>query len=475
MKSPSSPSYIRLAIFTLSASMMVAVMNVSAVAQESETRDEEPGVEQCQVVDSVTTDERSIWACEDGRVVIDDQNRQEIRMAPGRVQTLIEADGEVWVATTRQTAALVDTLPDAVAAGGAGRGGDSGVPDRPSESAASTAMRGSVLSSELGVVIVDLGSEDELQIGDRVEFVVEQTTALGEGQEAEQERIVAVAPVQTVTDDRAGVALGISERVPDDAFVRPSERNITESLHTPPRLGSLTRTSVQLRPFLALSTLGAGTVSQGLVAHQFEGPWTIEAIFDPLAFGIAEEANLLAVTATGLASFDTTLFQVGLGLGATTVDATAFGPRDEFDESGDDPEVETELALALAQKVRLGALDGLHLQVSNSFFLADEAFRYGGTTAQIQIPAGSIGESSWLIARGGGSFAGHSFGEVGLRVLSRGNGDRGSVYFTPTVGGANIRGAAEVERQIQPNPPTTIIEQVSYGGPMIGFEVEWRP
>jgi hypothetical protein len=145
------------------------------------------------------------------------------------------------------------------------------------------------------------------------------------------------------------------------------------------------------------------------------------------------------------------------------------------------------LAMAISQKIRLGALDGLHVEVMNAFFLSGEAFQYGGTTARVQIPmavvftVNDVGAASWLVLRGGGSYAGHAFGEAGLRVLVRGDGDRGSLFFTPTVGGGYLRGLQEApcpdytRESFGADPDAVCGEPVGYGGPMIGFQIEWRP
>ena len=451
------------------------VEEVEEVEQPEAVEDPEPpaAATGCTEVGAAEVGERAFRACEDGRVIVDGPDGRDVRMAPGRIDKLIIDDDQVWVVTTRREATDVDGLPSAI-----GVAVDLEAPpvverepdvDEVEEEPLETV--GSALSEQYGVVVIDLGARQGLSEGDRVEFFDERAVELGDGERATETVSYAIARVSAVSENRAEVVLGLNERVPETATVRPTTRSATAETTSPPRLGGLTRVQLALRPFLALQTVGAGTVSQGLISHQFDAPFTIEAIFEPLAFGFARQANLVAITGIGLISYDTTLFQVGLGVGGTTVDTSSFGQRDLAEED----RLRVVGAFAISQKIRLGALDGLHIQAINSFFLAAQAFRYGGTTVQAQLPVGSLGgaEYSWLVGRGGGSAAGHGFGEVGLRVLVRGNGDRGSLFFTPTIGGAQLRGP-NPEAEFDPEAHYTPNLQVSYGGPMIGFEVEWR-
>lgn len=416
----------------------------------------------CQIVQTLRRGEQTIRACQDGRVILEERNERHVRIAPGIIDALLEHDGQVWVLTRQQIASPLHSLART-------QGAEEAAPSAPHPR---PELHGEVLESQRGRVIINLGTDDDLEVGTPIEFFEDHPVELGTEQSTTRRETIAVAPIRALSEGRAEILLGLSERVPKGAQARPTSKASTARQLLPPRLGSLTRTSFTLRPFLALGTLGAGTLSDANISYHFQGPWTVEALFEPLAVGLARDANLFAITATGIVSYDTTAFQIGLGLGATTVNSDIFHlPATE--------KPRPELATALSQKVRLGALDGLHIQVVNSFFLSSSAFRYGGTTAQVQVPAGGVGQSSWIVARGGGGYAGHAFGEIGLRVLARGNGDRGSVYFTPTLGGAQLRGVRRVDCTDDPFFPVEegiiCTDMVSYGGPMIGFQIEWRP
>ena len=456
---------------------MVLATIGTAWGQAPEEDDGREEIEGCREIDSLVVREVMVTLCADRRVVVDRNGEREILMAPGTPQGLVEGDGEIWVLTGQRIATALNEL--------SGESVGSTPPREPQPPPAESPEgepaqedeevelpRGRVLESGLGRVVIDLGAAQGLREGDHVEFFAERVTELAGEESMISEEILAVAPVRTVSENRAEVVLGLNEALPADARARPSSRATTATAIAPPRLGSSSRISVTLRPFLALNTLGGGTISNASVAHQFEGPWTVEALFEPLAVGFGRAGNLVAITGTGLVSFDTGIFQIGLGGGITTVNTTAPQYRREGEEGGS-------LAPAVTQKVRLGAVDGLHLEVMNAFFFVADAFRYGGTTVQGQFPLrilGALDGNAWIVGRGGGSFAGHAFGELGLRVLARGNGGPGSVFFTPTIGGSQIRSGRVVESRPIPGEPDVVIdEEISYGGPMIGFQVEWRP
>ena len=72
--------------------------------------------------------------------------------------------------------------------------------------------------------------------------------------------------------------------------------------------------------------------------------------------------------------------------------------------------------------------------------------------------------------------------EVGLRVLTLGNGDHGSLFLTPSLGGAYLFGEVEEDCGSIPDPQTGesvvikdgCVNDIEYGGPMVGLGVEWR-
>ncbi|RAL25222.1 hypothetical protein DL240_03150 [Lujinxingia litoralis] len=432
----------------------------------------------CDLIFRALAGEQQVGACADQRVLVSWGEDVQVRRAPGPVEALVGSDGELWVITRHQSATPLKALPSDAPRLPAGATSPPPSPETPPSAA--TEIRGQVLEASRGVIIIDLGSDQGLTSRQLIELYTVEEVPLGTGGEtSSRTRTLAVAPVRALSADRAELALGLAERVPPGARARTTEREATASRFAPERLGGLSRLSFTLRPFLALGTVGAGTLSQASASYQLPGPWTAELLIDPLAIGFSRAGNLLAAIGTAIVSYDTTPFQVGLGVGTTTINSSTYQSGDS-----DTGAFGAELGFAISQKVRLGALDGLHLEVVNNFFLTSSAFRYGGTAGSAQVPAGSIGKSSWIVARGGAGFAGHAFGEVGLKVLAYGNGDRGSLFFTPTVGLAQLRGTRVVDCPSGPDVPSGLetrpddlvcYAELSQGGPMIGFQVEWRP
>jgi hypothetical protein len=212
------------------------------------------------------------------------------------------------------------------------------------------------------------------------------------------------------------------------------------------------------RPFVALEDLGGGFLLDASVGYRFESELHVEAVVSPLGWATGEDKPSV-VPAVGFVkgSFDSHLFEIGLGFGGATVHDVTFPT-----ESGS--------GLLVVQQVRIGAVDGLGLDVLSHVTLFHSRFRFSGMTARGQIP---MGDRFWLLIAGGGGAAGYGYGELGVRALLRGNGDKGSFFFTGTVGGVGVFetvkttcGTADLEFGCD--------EEIVYAGPTLGAGGEWR-
>jgi hypothetical protein len=146
---------------------------------------------------------------------------------------------------------------------------------------------------------------------------------------------------------------------------------------------------------------------------------------------------------------------MGIGSGAQTVNETGFL-------------LEPGSGLTLAQIIRLGAEDGLNLSARTSIVLFHQQFDFGGMVAQAQIP---VTRGYWLLLGGGGGNVGYGYGEIGLRVLMKGNGGAGSAFLTTTAGGAAVfRSDVCTDSQFT----FECSSGASFGGPMAGVGYEWR-
>jgi len=305
-----------------------------------------------------------------------------------------------------------------------------------------------VVAVDVREVVINLGRAAGLKRDDRIELFTRETVKMGQEQ-AVREEVVAVGVVTLVSEGQARVRLGLNERVPVGAGARPTKRDITESIVAPPRADSLWELEMNLRPFLPLEELGFGMLIDASVAYRFSFPMVVMLNIEPLGFAATDENSVFTLSASLAAALDLRLFEVGIGLGASTVN----------DESTVDA------AFTITQRARFGALDGLHLEIHNLLLYYKDEFHWGGISGTFQIPLAS---RWWILLRGGGGEVGYAFGEGGLRVRLKGNGHQGSVFLAATLGWGMASGRVY-------NSSWGGDDSVQHHGPLVGIGLEWRP
>jgi len=318
-------------------------------------------------------------------------------------------------------------------------------------------VEGAVVEVRPGEVVIDLGRDDGVKDEQSVELSVVTSEELGTERALHRE-VIAVGVVSAASDRFSRVRLGIGERVPKGALARVVDREPSHTRVAPPRLGGFWEVAFLARPFLAVSEFGGGFLLDATTGYRFESPFHLQAGLEPFAYGTGKDKPTLTPTAAFIkASLDLPMFEVGLGLGVETIYDTTIGTR---------PGTGT----LLLQHARIGALDGLNLEGKSDVVLFHSSFQFAGFVGTLQIP---VGETSWVLMRGGGGIAGYGYGEMGVKVLLRGNGDRGSVFFTGTLGGA---GVFETWDSVcsQPDFSFPCTQSVVYAGPMAGAGAEWR-
>ncbi len=397
-----------------------------------------------------------------------------LRDMGGTVTAVFLVDGAVWAQVQRMEAQPIvqGRLATAVIAY---EGTAPLTPDTPSKPVAPATSEPEVPVPEAEViqvrpddVIVGLGAEHGIKRGDHIEIFVRTEVQFG-GETTNKEEQVLIGKVTAVSATRSEVQLGINERVPPGALARPTDARVTSNRVSPPRIGHVWEAMFTARPFLALGTFGFGTISDATLRRRFEGPWSAELRIEPLGLGFADDGNIVSASGNVIGAYDTRLFSVGLGVGWAAInDSVEDGFGASVDAEGDTPQVEFDRVrsgLSIAQAVRLGSQDGLHLAVYNSFLFYSEQFNYGGTTVTLQFPAG---EALWVFTRGGGGATGYAFGEIGLRVRVLGSGDSGSLFLSPSVGGGGLFGEKDCDRY------EGCVKEIGYGGPLVGLGLEWR-
>jgi hypothetical protein len=199
---------------------------------------------------------------------------------------------------------------------------------------------------------------------------------------------------------------------------------------------------------------------QASAGYRFESHFALAVELHPFGFASGKgETNATSVPAAAFVSalYDHDVFGVGLGIGMQTVHDTDF-------------ETPSGSGTLLTQRLRLGARDGLNLDLRNDVVLFHSQFDFSGFVGSAMIP---VGQRAWLLFEGGGGSAGYAYGEIGLRSLLRGNGQQGSMFLSVSLGG---QGVFEYRTRMCVGPDFAFQcedDQV-YAGPMIGIGAEYR-
>ncbi|HKP64099.1 MAG TPA: hypothetical protein VJV78_45500 [Polyangiales bacterium] len=396
----------------------------------------------------------------------------EQRPTPGRASGFFVRDGTLWVETTSvQAARLVPIEADAaivVDPLGTRAGGPLPSPPpvaaavAPHAAAARTGqlkadedyepVEAHVIQVEPGFAIIDMGREHGVANGDHVAFEREVPDRVDMDHTVKRRERLAVGTAVAVGETRTRVELGIAERVEVGAFAHPTREPTSARSFAPPRLGGLWHLGFFARPFLVVDNFGFGASFELRAGYRFEVPFHLEAMVVPISFATGREGGVFAATGLVMASFDSKLFEVGLGLGGQTVNDPAF-------------DLEAGTGTTLAQRLRIGSLDGGNIEVMTYVTLFHSEFEFADVNVHAQLP---VGDRSWLIANGGGGTLGMGFGELGLRVLLSGNGDKGSFFLSATIGGTHVFKSGFCEDE------SRNCTEVSYTGPHAGVGAEWR-
>ncbi len=414
-----------------------------------------------------------VWLVELGREPSQDRLIDRYSLE-GRAVDLYLRRGRVWVELVTPSARLLESSPagaphaarepeqpapmPTAPVGGAEElvGLDTAVrsPSPPVEVVPS----GRVLSSSLGELVIDLGRAHGITPGDHIELSVsiEERSPLGE---VGRREVVAVGLVSSSMDERSLVQLGVGEDVPVGAEAVLTDARLTSNRSAPPRVSGVWSLSAMFRPFFVLDELGAGALNEIAIGYRAKDRVRYQLLMAPLGFAGVDGGSSFAALVVGLVSYDTRLFEIGLGFGAQTVNDGDFEPG-----SG----------LTVAQSLRFGSSDGLNFAFRNDISLFHSEFEYSAFTGQAQIP---VSERGWLLIGGGGGTVGYGFFEMGGRMLLYGNGTRGSLFLRGTTG------YAALFRNISPDEFAssqdgffggTSFDDVTYAGPLLGAGFEWR-
>jgi hypothetical protein len=218
----------------------------------------------------------------------------------------------------------------------------------------------------------------------------------------------------------AGAALGLV--LLTGASSAGAEEAPRSSLFAPRLQRGLTRVSGTLRPFLVTPGLGFGMISDVSVDHYFRFPLRAGVDIAPLALAVQRGDAGFVAHVRGHVAYAGDYIELGAAVGAQL---------QHFGASG----------LALAARLRLGALDGVNIQLENGYSLIR-----GYYTGQAQLALDHItGEIDVPVTRrltlridGGFGLDLWAYATVGLKHYLRGQGGRGTIILTAAAGAALV-------------------------------------
>lgn len=345
---------------------------------------------------------------------------------------------------------------------------------------------GSVVGHRDNDAIVDIGENVGVSLGARIEFFRVTPVDLGDGEIAFERESIAIGEVSALTGRRALVRLGVNESVPEGAQAAlVSAPSPSASARNPPRIGGVWEISGDARVFAVSSAVGAGFLGGGYVGYRGERPFFVRVRVDPSGFTVHRtdpSQPIRSATSLGamvLAGFDQRYFGFGAGFGVTR----AIPLHGEFctgSTSTRSCEQRTEHAHAgfsFGLHARIGTYDGLSISVDTAFTTVRQKSELSLLDVRALIPAT---DRLAILFRGGSGFhvSGANWVDLGARMLTRGDGGRGSIYVAPYLGWARLTGSiiGSFDRYdpSQPYDSFNVGPQGKRSGASAGVTVEYR-
>jgi hypothetical protein len=345
-----------------------------------------------------------------------------------------------------------------------------------------------------GQVLLNRGKSSGLRAGDRFK-VIRREQLTDDGGSFEGEREVGVLVVDSLGTDSARALVWRGDRVLAGDHVEPADSNTDPSLMYPRQLHGFIEAELHLRPLLNMGEAGAGVLIDDHLTYYAEHHY-LGLRNEPFGLGFGEDGTAFTQTTFAEGGYNSRPFAIGLALGFTSV----YGDLQEmFDITSSDegagaaapwdpsePELgpwtqDMQHAFAIGQRVRLGALDGMNLLVSNTLLYfpgggesadgsgeSEAGFIWGGTNAKLTIP---LAQRADLFIEGGGGVMGYAYGAVGVFTWLSGNGGPGSLGLMASAGGAGVWGARTQENYRYEYKNT---EEIVVAGPMVSLGLRYR-
>lgn len=291
---------------------------------------------------------------------------------------------------------------------------------------------GKVTAVKDGRVVVDLGSEHGLQVGDRVGIIsccdVQVNPESGPAWVCpDDESVKAVVELTLVGPMQSSGQVGTGGAAVKGDLVFPTTRAPTHEKWFPgfpQQWTSVWDLSLRLRLIPGVMGGGVGFPFEFSLTYQLPVPVKVGVYSEPAMVGVDGDVFVAHAILGASVSFSSRYFEVGVGVGGHV---DSMGPARN---------------LALVQMVRLGASDGLMLKMRNTFGLGagpgsgGEGLHWDSIHGEIRVPV-SWRVRLYLDGGGGGGFTNMWWMRwtTGVHILLRGKGGPGTVTLPIGIGG----------------------------------------
>ena len=237
----------------------------------------------------------------------------------------------------------------------------------------------------------------------------------------------------------------------------------TESRVAPPRVGDVWDVAVAAQLFLPFGTIGFGALGEAEVVRRFDIPLAVHVQAKPAGFGAGKQGGVGTAVGLGVVALDTQFLELGLGLGAATLNDR------QYSSTG---AVATEASsVVVAQLVRIGARDGLAFDARATVIVRRDNFQFGTFDGAMQIPIAS----RWhFVTGGGGGVVGYGYGHAGARYRLSETTKEGAFAITGSAGVAGVFGAGTCTTVPSGGFTYQQCSERSYIGPALRVGLEWR-
>ncbi len=373
-------------------------------------------------------------------------------------------------------------------AGTVGGGGPSAVAGIAGPSAAPVqVLAGKVIEVHSDNVVIDLGKEHGVEKGMHFEVRAQKKVKKFNLETKTEDllpsnEVTGVLDVIQVSETQAMLLLGRGNTAEIGDLVYSTKAALSETKWWPAYERNLNRIQARIAPYLGIETLAGGFIGRAAYDRTFSFPMRLEAGFPNIAF-LFGDVNAVPFAFNLIPSFDTDVFEVGVGAGYTYAAYTR------------------KRGVTFLQKIRLGTVDGLSFSFWNSFMLNKKeddwyyqkssdyglnkacdvvetgyGFFWNGLDADLNIP---LTRRVALNTHWGYYDGGWLYGELGIKTLVVGNGGSGSLFIPVSIGGAGVfqfesKSDWDFYCDSATGKTTQRHERDVTGGPIISIGIDYR-